>query len=420
MNWWKRGAIGLVLFVVLAFAAIIAYGLLGDGPRAERAMRKGSYAEAVHFYDKALSHSYLPTRMRAGVTAKRAIAQGWLGHYDAALAGFNDSLRLNPDDALAYSARGTLYGLRLEWTQAFKDVDKALSLSPGNVMILKQRAMMYRANLDLEHAVAAAKTLREADPQDTEAYYLEADGLTRMGKTDKALTVIASIPIKSGQEAEIYADRGHTFAALGAYDLAARDIEQALRLAPERAETYWKRSGYFSRQGQYELMFKDLDHSIELDPKNSRVWYSRGREYYQAGDYRAAHNDLMQSVKLDPALLYQFLWLHLADVRLNEDDRGALSRILASDKNKDWPRPVLEFFAGQRDEVSLRANAADKVAPAFALNHLCEATYYAGALYLAKGQREKALPLLHEAAEKCVWGGIEQFSAERDLKSLRK
>ena len=62
-----------------------------------------------------------------------------LKEYQKAIADYNQTLSLNPDDTFAYNNRGNVYAQLKDYQKAIADYNKALSLNPGYaecVMIL--------------------------------------------------------------------------------------------------------------------------------------------------------------------------------------------------------------------------------------------------------------------------------------------
>ena len=93
----------------------------------------------IQYCSRAIQSSELSQGNLANIYNTRGSAYGRNGQYDQAIRDFNQSIRLNPDDPLAFTNRGIAYTLLNEATRAIQDYDQASRLDSS-----KFKPFVYR------------------------------------------------------------------------------------------------------------------------------------------------------------------------------------------------------------------------------------------------------------------------------------
>src|SRR3990172_2846532 len=77
--------------------------------------------------------------------------------------------------------------------------------------------------------------------------------------------------------AEVYGDRGKTYADLGNYQQAIKDYNKVIALNPRyAAEAYFYRGIAYGKLGNTGQAIKDYDTAIKIDPKDADSYGYRG------------------------------------------------------------------------------------------------------------------------------------------------
>ena len=124
----------------MAVAAIIAYSQLGNQALVMRNQGDANanleqYEEAIADYDQALRVQ--PDNMLAYI--HRGLAKARMGDFEEAIIDFNQALELEPDNESAYINRGLAkYNLGRS-QEAIADYDQALNLQPDSVLAYYNR-----------------------------------------------------------------------------------------------------------------------------------------------------------------------------------------------------------------------------------------------------------------------------------------
>ncbi len=238
----------------------IARTMLGD-----KALAAEDYSEALKHYDGAID----PKNPDALNLYRRATSLHAVGETDRALSDYNDAIRVDPNNSLAYLGRGVLLATRKRaYDRAIEDFDKVLTLQPDNVDALIARGNAYsqlgdngRALADLDRAIALA-------PDNAQAYVVRGLANNRRGQKQ----------------------------------LAMQDYDAALQRAPRYPQALANRAALYAEERKYDLALRDLDASISSDPDNPVAYYNRGYAHFAKHDYDKALADYDAAIKLDPTM----------------------------------------------------------------------------------------------------------------------
>jgi tetratricopeptide (TPR) repeat protein len=128
-------------------------------------------------------------------------AAGRAGDYDKALASFNEAIRLNHNDAVAYFDRGQTYSFKGDSPQAIADYTEAIRL----------------------------------DPKYADAFFKRARDYFEKGDYDRAITDSTEAIRLNPKYAAAFNNRGFFYMKKGDYHRALADYAEALRLDPSDA-----------------------------------------------------------------------------------------------------------------------------------------------------------------------------------------
>jgi lipoprotein NlpI len=94
--------------------------------------------------------------------------------------------------------------------------------------------------------------------------------------------------------------RGLGYAALGQYQTAARDFDQALKFAPEATDARFNRGAAFSKLGKWDQALADFDALLVAVPNDPNTLYARAWVHSQRGEDDKAIADLDQVLAQAP------------------------------------------------------------------------------------------------------------------------
>jgi lipoprotein NlpI len=110
-----------------------------------------------------------------------------------------------------------------------------------------------------------------------------------------ACTRLIETRLLQGKElAQALYQRGLGYAALGQYQPAIRDFDQALKFAPEATDARFNRGAAYSKLGQWDRALADFDALLAAVPNDPNTLYARAWIHAQRGDDGKAIADLDQ------------------------------------------------------------------------------------------------------------------------------
>lgn len=155
------------------------------------------------------------------------------GKYNEALADYNRSLELRPDDPDTLCNQGTTYGELGRYDKALADYNRALELRPDNPDTLCNRGTIYYKLGMYNEALADYKRALELRPQDPTTLY----------------------------------NRGTTYAKLGRYEEALADYNRSLELRPDHQSTLYNIACLLSLWGKTDDALTYLEKAVGRDER---------------------------------------------------------------------------------------------------------------------------------------------------------
>jgi tetratricopeptide (TPR) repeat protein len=178
----------------------------------------------------------------------KAFNRSFKGDHAGAVAGYNEAIRIKPDNAIAYYHRGRTYFSQKDYDNAIADFTEALRLSPSLWLAQHSRGAARAAKKDYDEAIADyTAALNQASDHDS-------------GKI------------------EIYISRGRAYDKKHAYDAAIADYTEAVRIDPGYVEVYLYRGSAYEAKHDFALANADYQQVIELGGKDSSSLRTRIQE----------------------------------------------------------------------------------------------------------------------------------------------
>ncbi len=229
--------------------------------------------------------------------------RGWshiyLGNYTAALADFNEAVKVDAGYTDAYYGRGVAYRRSGNYAAAIADQTKVIKIDPNYAGAYYSRALAYDAQGKYDLAIADYTKVIEIDPNYNSAYFNRGSAYGTIGEYDKSVADFSIVIEREPQNQYAYFGRGYTYGALGKYDLAIADYTEAIRIDLKYKEAYFSRAAAYGAQGKHDLAIADYTQAIAIDPDYEDAYANRGLVYRLVGNYEAAIRDHDRSIELD-------------------------------------------------------------------------------------------------------------------------
>jgi len=206
----------------------------------------GDAAAAMADYDEALK-----LRPNAAFAwANKGTLLFDLGRTDSAYIYLDRALQLKPDLAGALNNRGAIKGQRGDLAGAIQDFSRAIAADPSFRDSYENRAVAYYMAGAFERAIADSRRALELDPQNPDNHALwDAVGQyeQRLGRWREAVAAhdqaIRLAPMNDPRVPGYYVNRSFAYSGMGDRDAAVNDARQAERLGASLGPAYWKKLG---------------------------------------------------------------------------------------------------------------------------------------------------------------------------------
>lgn len=170
----------------------------------------------------------LDPEANAHVVRQRALSEARCGHFQSAIALFDQLLIANPYSARDYNNRGLVYFQSGHLEMALADYNQALLLNPYLDGAYNNRANYYAAiGLYLE-AILDYDAALDLNPDNVRAWINQGITFRDLQMFDRAIESLETALTLGHLESHIYAERGRTYHLRGDWNCAIADYQRAL------------------------------------------------------------------------------------------------------------------------------------------------------------------------------------------------
>jgi tetratricopeptide (TPR) repeat protein len=262
--------------------------------RAAIESRRGNHGEALRLVDDVLSRS----PQQAGALITRSTVMAELRRSEDALKAAEAAVAAAPTSADAYFALGRARQVASQPDQALDAYSEAMRLNPLHMPAATARAFLAFDAGQTALAAELARTLRQAEPDDTELAVLSAAALVRSGD-ESAHAAVEQALARFPRSAKLLALRGDVLAARGRP--GARDAyERALSMEPNLPEAVCGLASVDAESGAFAAATRRLEAAIARSPEHSRLIAALAGIQLRSGDPRSAMRTYQRLLEVEP------------------------------------------------------------------------------------------------------------------------
>ncbi|HXC06280.1 MAG TPA: tetratricopeptide repeat protein [Bacteroidia bacterium] len=249
------------------------------------------------------------------------------GNLELAVTGFNECLRIDPDNGASHYELAAIYNQQERNDLALAHAKGAAEQDPKNEWYLFLYAQLLQETHKASEAADQFHKLMKLSPDKPEYYYGYSDALLYQGKYKEAIKVYEEIELQHGASEETSLQKAKVFDRMGETEKAEAEIHKLMVQDPTETKYYvflsqlfLDKAAAFKAKGNTEkenemtekahLLYTDL---LKADPGNpyallSLAEYYLGKEKYDSAyvQYKAAllNPDLDIDSKVKVALKY--------------------------------------------------------------------------------------------------------------------
>ncbi|MCC5654226.1 tetratricopeptide repeat protein [Nostoc sp. XA013] len=222
------------------------------------------------------------------------------GNYEGAVEDFNQTIELDPQNALAYNRRGDAYYRLGDYEQAQADSSQAILLNPQDANAYFDRGFAFSELGKYKEAIADYTQSIKLNSENAYAYY--GRGLARVQVKDHkaAMADFGKVIALKPQYTEAYLQRGILRRRLRQRIEAIQDFDRVIKINPSDAKAYYQRGLTQSINKQKYAALKDYTDAININPKYIEAYLNRGDVYSDLGNKLEATEDYNAILKIDP------------------------------------------------------------------------------------------------------------------------
>lgn len=221
---------------------------------------------------------------------------------DGAVGKFDEAIKLDPSNALAYSSRGRAYIEKERYDDALADFNEAIRLDAKITSAYVGRGDVYWKKRDLGRALADYSTAIELDSKLSDVHTKRGKVLAEQGAPDKAVTEYDQAVKLSPKDPTPLLWRGEARLMSRDYDRALKDFDQALTVDPNSPKANIKRGdALLNRDGPGDLeqaiaaITTGLRIQVSYDPE---PYLNRGKAYKKTHKFDDAKADFERAIRL--------------------------------------------------------------------------------------------------------------------------
>ena len=321
------------------------YAKLGGFDQAEKALTKYLDADPEGEFEQ-----------KAEALAYRGQALGLMGKRDEALADFEKSLGINPNNHECYFNRALVYLQEKDYELAEADLKMSIEnytpedeedkspFSQGYLTLASAQEELGKASEDeavsnaaydrcVDTCEALLELLDEDDPRLASARAATNFRLgvaqRLMGQYGPAINSISIALQDNPAMGEAYFRRGICFFYLGEERLAIRDFEQAASINFDSPRSNLWKGMAWAKMGDMNEAIRAYGDSIAVSDRYIHAFVNRGLAHMQNGDYQKAADDFNEAIRLQPTEAKHFYRRGRAYSQLGNSEKAIRSMMIA-------------------------------------------------------------------------------------------
>jgi len=241
------------------------------------------------------------------------------GRQEAALGSLRQALAADPHSADTLVAIAELYAGRSQHADAVAELQKALALSPDNVVVLRHLVVEATKADNGQAALDAASTLASRSPDNPDDLYLSGAAMLQQNAAS-ASTVLEKYVALRTDNPKAWMGLGMAYVQQKRYTDAQAPLERSLKIDPNIAESEYELGIVAKNVGTSDEAIQHFQRAVKLQPRYAKALWSLGNLYLQSGELQKAQESLQLAETVDPNNLETEYDLGLALTKLGRPE----------------------------------------------------------------------------------------------------
>lgn len=216
-----------------------------------------------------------------------------------ALVALQQALVADPKSADTLVALAELYAVQNRHGDAVTALQKALTLAPDNVVVLRHLVVEATKTGKGQAALDAASELAAKSPDNPDDLYLAGAAMLQENSA-AASTVLEKYVALRTDNAKAWLGLGMAYVQQQKYSEARGPLEHSVRLDPKIAEAEYQLGVVAKNEGGSAEAIQHFQRAVTLQPQHAKALWSLGNLYLQSGDLQKSQEALQSAEVIDP------------------------------------------------------------------------------------------------------------------------
>ncbi len=215
---------------------------------------------------------------------------------------------MNPS-AKTYIETGNTLKEQGKLDQAIANYQQALKIEPNNALAYNQMGEIYVQQGKLDAAIAACQNAIKIQPNLAAAYKNLGNALQAGGKIDEAIRSYSKAVEIDPQFAEAYANLGSMLGMQGQMEKAIAYFQKALEIKPNIAAVHWNLGNALNKVKRISEAIACWRRAAEYNPQqfSAEAINDRGSMCAQAGKFAEAMDNYQRAIQIKPEFALAYL-----------------------------------------------------------------------------------------------------------------
>lgn len=210
------------------------------------------------------------------------------GDFNAAIAQFNEVLKINPQNDAAIYNLALTYSDKREYNRALQYIEPLLKLNTTNKWYKITAADIYEATGHYTEAANLMASLAKQYPAETDYLFDEAYFLIKAEQYEKAITVYNQIEKTTGLTEEIATSRKQLWLKLNKTDKAIAELNALIQANPNESTYYGMLADLYMSMNMDEKALQTVQKLAALDSSNLKAQSVMADYYLSQQDFERA------------------------------------------------------------------------------------------------------------------------------------
>ena len=221
---------------------------------------------------------------------------------DEAVALYNQALKNNNTNPLAWQGYGLAQGLRAQHSEALTSFECALQLNPSLITSWNGKGTALSRLRRHQEALIAFERAIELDPNNAASWNGKGATLNALGKPPQALDAFEMALRLDPQLVQAWNNKGLVLYEMGRFKDAQKAFQEALDLDNNNAHASFGKGQALYAQRKLKQALSMYGQAIRIDDTFAEAWNRRGNVLDELGDYNAALKSYDRALQLNAHL----------------------------------------------------------------------------------------------------------------------